>query len=322
MIDIAEKVIDKVAASRRIWPARSNRASEIGHECERYLYYARAKWQERELPDPTLQFIFTGGQLIEDMAERELKDAGFNIVETQRPFDWPEYDITGTIDCRIEVDGHLRPLEVKGLNHREWEKLNSVEDMLNSKAPWVRRYPAQLLTYMMMTEQEWGIFYLKSKATFVPKVIWVSIWEYLGYMEALLLRIELVNTCLKEGVLPDRVDYDEKLCGFCPFFRTCGPDAALGDGLTIEQDQHFAMALDRWHELKPLAKEWKELDDGIKQRVKGCDRTVCGSFFIRGKWVHVERKPSPATSYDYWKSKIERLGPADEQPDEAGPDGA
>ena len=48
---ISQHVRDGILASREEWPVHSNRASEIGNPCHRYLYYMRTAYKERPLPD-------------------------------------------------------------------------------------------------------------------------------------------------------------------------------------------------------------------------------------------------------------------------------
>ena len=302
--DIAEAVIRRKEKEIKVYPVHSNHASEAGHECERYLYYQRTAWDKKDPHDVTMQFIFDGGNDIERQAIRELQDAGFNVVEQQRAFYWPDLEVTGRIDARIQINGNLVPLEVKGLNHREWTNLNSIDDMLNSNAPWVRRYPAQLLLYQMMSGEEYGIFYIKSKSTYVPKVIWCRLYDYLDYTEQVLKKLERVNKAVKTGQIPDRIPFDEKICFDCPYFTLCQPDAKLAEGAEILVDPELQEALERREQLKEYKKEYEEVDKYVKQRLKGVKRAIIGNFVIEGKEVTGIRKPSPGGPYSYWKTWI------------------
>jgi len=49
-------IVDRILESKKpqLYPVHSNRASELGHECLRYLVYNRTRWQEKALPSPNL----------------------------------------------------------------------------------------------------------------------------------------------------------------------------------------------------------------------------------------------------------------------------
>jgi hypothetical protein len=305
MPDIAQTVIEHKKGKIEVWPVRSNYASEAGHPCERYLYYQRTAWEKKEPHDVTLQFIFDGGNTIEELAMKELKEAGFKIVEGQRYFQWKDLQVSGRVDFRIPVNRHLIPVEVKGLNHREWSNLNSVQDMLDSKAPWVQRYPAQLLLYQMMSEEEWGLFYIKSKSTYVPKCIWVHLYDWLGYLDTVVDKIERVNKAVETGEVPDRMEFDEKISPDCPYFTLCQPDLHLGEGAELLVDSELEEALERREELKEGHKEYEEVDKYVKAKVKGLTKGIIGNFLITGR--EVERKGYTVGPGSYWTTKIARI---------------
>lgn len=306
MPDIAAQVIKHKEKSIEIWPVKNNYASEAGHECERYLFYQRTSWDKKDPHSVTLQFIFDGGKDIERQALRELEDAGFHIVEQARYFQWKDLQLSGKIDARIELNGRLVPLEIKGLNHREWSSLNSLDDMLKSKAPWVRRYPGQILTYQLMASEPLGLFYLKSKSTYQPKVIWVKLDDHLDYAEEILQKLARVNRAVSENQVPDRMEFDEKICTDCAYFNLCQPDVSLGEGAELLVDSELEEALERREELKPLSKEFEEVDKYVKSRLKGCEKAILGRFLIRGK--EVDRKGYTVASGTYWRTDITAIG--------------
>lgn len=49
---IVPAVMDYLEKQSSRWPAHSNRASEIGHPCERYLVYRRVRGRIRYYPTP------------------------------------------------------------------------------------------------------------------------------------------------------------------------------------------------------------------------------------------------------------------------------
>ena len=155
---IEEKIREMIEAERRVFPCRSNRASSLGHPCTRFLVYCRVNWQDRKLPDTTLQYIFGFGSVIEDMALARLKKAGFKVTQQQRDFEDAAHEITGHIDGFIAVDGGRFPLEIKSMSAHIWPRINEVADMVNSPHPWVRGYPSQLNLYCYLSDKEKGVF--------------------------------------------------------------------------------------------------------------------------------------------------------------------
>jgi len=165
MIDLEAKVRERLEQKRRVTPCHSNRASSIGHECERYGTYCRTNWEDRTLPDTGLLYIFELGNDFEDIALRRLADAGFKITNQQRDYCHKETMITGHIDGLIVIDGKEYPLEIKSMSPFIWPRVRSAEDMLKSDRPYLRRYPAQLQLYMFLSECEKGVIYLVNKLT-------------------------------------------------------------------------------------------------------------------------------------------------------------
>src|SRR5438309_8002720 len=60
--EIPQHIDDYKASKIEQWPVRSNRASELGHPCERFLTYNRVAWRHARLPDVGLQYVFDEGR--------------------------------------------------------------------------------------------------------------------------------------------------------------------------------------------------------------------------------------------------------------------
>ncbi|KKL85844.1 hypothetical protein LCGC14_1950700, partial [marine sediment metagenome] len=194
--DIITPVYEQKKKRIKLYPQHVNRASQAGHPCERYLVFCRTKWEERLLHDVGLEFIFEGGNMIEKMAERELEDAGFTIIEQQKPFAWKEFELTGHLDFKILNNGETYPVEVKGLNMFDFDKLDCIEDFFRSKKVWIKGYPAQLALYMLMDNKQLGVFYIKRTPGFRPKAIWLHL-DY-TFAEDILKKLERINKHVKE----------------------------------------------------------------------------------------------------------------------------
>lgn len=300
--NIVTAVIKSKEKGIKVSPQKTNRASSAGHPCLKYLIYSRTKWNERQPHDVFLQMIFEGGNFIEDMALREIQDAGFRVIEQQRSFEWQQFELTGHLDAKIlhpETNEPI-PLEVKGLSPFEWEKLNSIEDFLQSKKHYIRGYVTQLSLYMLSpgNESELGFFYIKNKLNYQPKVIWLH--QDYTYAEDILKKLEKINKHIKDNTLPEGInDYD--ICNRCGFLHICLPEM-IGKEIEIIDEVELEEAIVRYEELKPIVKEYKQLEEKWKEAVNEKEKVMIGDYLIIGKWI--ERKGYTVVDSKYWQSKI------------------
>ena len=263
------KFIDKIDNLKREhikqYPCNSNRASEMGHECLRYLVFMRTKWQEKCLHDLELQYIFEEGNIHEDDVLNSIKKAGFKIIEQQKSFEWREYQITGHIDAKAVEDNCVIPIEIKSASPYTFEKIDGVESLKNAKYHYMRKYPAQMTLYLLMDNKEYGYFIFKNKQTGRLKEVRVDLDYQLG--EELLKKAEAINRHVKEGTLPSHMPYDEDICIECGFRQICLPDVKRS-ALEFINNKEIEEKLDRYFELKPFKKEYDELDKHIKKIFK------------------------------------------------------
>ena len=230
---IVEKILEAKGKKIKQWPVNANRASELGHECLRYLVLNRTRWQEKSPHDARLQMIFDMGRMVEDAVQQDLREAGFTIVEQQRPFSWPEYQITGSIDMKLVIDGDVFPCEVKSAAPHAFNSINSVQDMLSHKWAYMRKYPAQLTLYLLMDSKDRGLFLFKNKSTGEMKEIWVDL-DY-EFAESLVKKAEAINKHVADGTLPEPMEYSENICGDCAFQHICLPDR-IGKEVEVTDD--------------------------------------------------------------------------------------
>ena len=279
-------------------PQNNLRASSIGHTCERYHYHSIHDWKERPLHDAILQSIFDEGNLHETDTIRQLTEMGFGVVESQRAFQMDKPLVTGSIDGILLWEGRRFPFDVKSVKDTIFQELESAEDMMFSKKHWHRQYPAQLQMYLLLTNQEVGCFILKNKTTGEIKPIWMQI-DY-DYTEQLLKRAERVYSALKAEEPGPRVN-DFDICTECPFKALCLPDLRAGPGVIVIEDAEIASLLDRRAEIEDTAKEFKEIDETVKEQAKarGKGDLVCGSWMIRV--TEYNRKEKVALT---WEEKI------------------
>lgn len=302
--NVAEAVIGYAKDHIEVYPQHVNRASQAGHPCEKYLVLLRTSGGARTPHDVGLEFIFQRGRAVEDVAFKELRKAGFTIVESQRFFEWKELYLTGKIDGKIEVGGEHYPVEVKSLSQWDVPKLNCMEDFLKSPKLWLQKYPAQLTLYMLMDNKEWGLFYIKDGTNWRPKSIWVQL-DY-AYAEGLCKKLERVNAHVAAGTTPEGVN-DVAICPQCDLYHVCLPPITA-DAIALEDDEALLEQLDRLMELKTAHAEYESINRGLKGRLEGVEKALVGNYLITGKWVEVAEQVRPASKH--WRKTIELLSEA------------
>lgn len=301
---VVESVIEAKEKKRKTYPCHTNRASEIGHECEKYLVLNRTRWQEKLMYPVELQFIFDHGNYIEKECIDEIEAGGNEVMEQQRPFEieGKGAKITGHIDSRVRLksNGNIYACEIKGLSPYDWQKLDTIDDFFNSTKPWIKKYPAQLNTYMAGTGGKEGFFYIKNKmAPNMPKEIWMSFDS--TYMGELFEKAKRVDDHVKNKTLPEPISFC-KTCERCSFSHVCLPDKSYGEGIEIINDADFEDILNRRAELKNNYSEYQKIDKFVKEKIKNRPYLMCGQWIIEGKAV--KRKGFIVKDSEYWKSQI------------------
>jgi hypothetical protein len=282
--DIPE-LLDAESAKRiRIFPHPNNRASEGGHPCVRFLVLSRTSNNLRSLHDIGLQRIFDEGNLHEDALMREMSGAGLRIIEQQRGYEWPELQLAGRIDGKLAVDGSFVPLEIKSCSANIFPEIKDIEPMamLKSKHSWIRKYPAQILLYMLMEGAEYGCMVFKNKGTGekAQKLFRLE-GDALEYAESVMKKLEAVNAHIVLKTVPDPVLIDD--CRGCAFAKTaCFPGEDYGPGIDILKDPELETKLERREKLQPSAKEFESLDKEVKDGLRGRNAVV-GPFIIESK---------------------------------------
>jgi radical SAM protein with 4Fe4S-binding SPASM domain len=306
-VDILERIRDGKRKKIKVYPQHVVRASEIGHDCERYLVYSITNWQDKSPYDVGLQFVFDGGNLVEDLAINDFIEAGFKVYrpEPDKAIAEARPAITGHIDVRVDFgDGKPVTGEIKGLNKYDFDSLNCLQDFFTSKKVHIRKYPAQLMTYLYMKGEERGFFYLKSIPGFQPKIIWIDL-DY-SYMESILQKTERIEEHIKNKTLPDQInDYD--ICQRCGFLHICLPPCKV-KALEFEED-FVAERLDKLASLgesiEPLQEEYDEIYKEIKALAIQKERFMAGNWLVVNKKIEKKAFTAPASSYS--KVSIKKL---------------
>lgn len=307
---LVEKIMSYKKKQLQMWPVRSNRASSLGHPCERYLVLERTRWQDKTPPDAGLQLIFDLGNMIEKQVLRDLDDCDITVIEQQRSFEWKEFQITGHIDGKVVWGDKIIPLEIKSMSPFMFDKVNSVWDMQNSKYSYMRKYPAQMQLYLFMDEKELGLFLLKNKSTGQYKEILVDIDYDAG--ELLLQKATRINKHVEKDTLPDCIPWDDYTCQKCDLIHVCCPVKDV-DSADVYDDEELAGWLTEVERLHAYHLQYNAADKMAKKYLEG-KKFVCGDFFCSGEWVdHAvynipeKIKQKYKKNNPYWKRKVTRL---------------
>lgn len=311
---------DSKAAKRRKWPQNNFWASNLGNPCDRFHYYGRENWEDKEMHAPKLQSIFDEGNLHEDHVIASMKDMGLEVVEQQVPGRISKPHIKqGTI--AMKIDGKIKwrdddgktikiPFDVKTMSPHIFSKMNTAEDFMHSHKQYHKNYVAQLQLYMLSHNSEIGLLVLKDKLTGELKGVWMQI-DY-AFCETLLKRAERVEGMIQSKTLPSRHE-NLDVCLDCPFARTvCLPDLKLGEGIQAIDDKELEIMLEERDKLEPSKVRYAELDKRVKELATsgGPGEKICGDFVIRVK--EYERKTKVPLTWDekittFLKTQIGRI---------------
>jgi len=178
-----------------------------------------------------------------------------------------------------------------------------VGDFFTSKYVTHRKWPAQGMLYLLMEAQhEEMLYFLVNRDTGQVKELPLTL-DY-AYGETLLQRAIEVNRHVKAGTLPERIEYEEGVCGICPFLVPCRPEVTR-EPLAFVDFPELELKLARRAELAPLAKEYEHLDGEIKDAVKGQEKIVVGDWLLRS--AQISRKAHEVKASTYWKTTIEHI---------------
>jgi len=260
---VVNRLFDSLLKTRRAYAPRCNYASSAGHPCARNLVYQRLNWQEKLLPEPKSIMRMEAGNAIEDLTIRQLQAAGYEIVEQQRPMEWPELQLSGRIEGRMRIAGALILFEIKLVKDWDFDSINSIEDLQSSPKWWIRKYYDQFQLYLFLLNAEWGFLFLRADRGDIKQIIVRIDYEY---AEKLAKKLELVNKHVAEKTYPDRIT-DQSICKMCDFRHVCLPDQE-DEAVSIVDDQEVFDLCEARTKLEPLAKQFEEVDSRVKELLK------------------------------------------------------
>lgn|GEM_PF-718883 len=308
----------------------SNRASDMGHPCTRYLVYNRTRWQERLPHSLELQYRYETGKKVEHNILDDLRGARLDVIEQQRPYYWQEYEIGGHIDGKIIYRGVSVPFEIKSMVSWSWESVDGLMNLLQSPAWFIRKIPYQVWIYLALARREANKIPVEGVAPDLALILLVNkdnerikqvpvpwspgpggLDQWFG--ENILKRALEINQHVRQGTLPDRITWMEA-CEECGYSHICG-NARVGEG-TVIFDAELESLLDRRGELLKADKEYKEVDEQVKGELKrrGRQELIVGKWHVKG--TETERAAYMVNARRFWTFRIEEMGKKEGRSDE------
>lgn len=322
--------------------ATANWVTTLAHDCEAYAVFMRTvPPEDRRGMKDSLGMIFSEGDDQARAIKRDLIDMGFEVSSEEGQVAWPKYQITGRRDLKLLKPGTRKrvPVEVKSCSPFTYDSIDSVADIREHKWSFIQKWDKQVALYMVLDSQPEYWLLLKNKSSGQIKIIQYTLGdEEYRIAEVMLKKAEKTNHLVQIGQMPTPAMKlnDPDVCGECEFFPVCVPDLDFGLGarvLTDEAAGEMSMKLDRHAVLKPMAKEFEDLDDELKTEVK----TLCSdgtADVVVGDWMaHVKRipikasTPKPRAAYTqervtFIKSNSVQVSPAADRPLPSGTAGA
>jgi hypothetical protein len=317
--------VDALFVAKSYGRAR-NWAGDLGFECDSYQVLSRLKPELKPLPDQTLLKIFRASGTWETPNLDLIKRAeGISIQEQGRPFEWPEKQISGKVDAKIGfrtkimTDEELKkilsswterkrvPLEHKALSPNTFRTVKKLKaeggSLLKAKYGWMQKYPGQLVAYELMDGSEFGIWFFFEKVM-GDYFFWIEPLDY-AYGETLIARAERTNEAVAANTIPAPVLTD--LCDGCDFERTfCFTGKDFGAGYDIRVDAvEMNETIRRFLELKPIVKEYGELEDAIKA-LKG-KNSLFADYLLKWTPYKMPKMVPSLDKIDCFRMKIEPL---------------
>lgn len=263
--DLKNKLYRNSKSKIKQWPCHTNRASAIGHDCERYLWYMRTAWDQAQAHDVELQRIFDEGNQHERAVLQELAEAGVDVIEQQTALFDKQYNLSGHVDGVINVEGKAVPLEIKSMSAHIFDSIfkrgadvyewPEVSQGFTTK-PWLRKYFAQLQVYMLCKNNDQAILLCKNKGN--GAIAQINVFLDYDYAESLLLKCERINKAVNAEEVPARIHFDNDVCRRCEYNHLCCPDEIAKDPYQCIADEQVA--------------DWCKTDCDLSEAAKQRDR--------------------------------------------------
>lgn len=265
------------------------------HDCDRHNYYGMAEGDQRSKWDAFVQAKLDAGKARELSIKRELLDLGYEplmageVLEIKSP--------SGTVLARGRTDLSLAlpsnfrstvAVEVKCMQTHMWGNINHWRDLLRNS--WTRKYVRQLMLYMHAKKMTEGLFLIDDFQGHWKILVVEMDQEFIADAVA---KIERAAAARVSGVVPERIPYDNSLCGMCNFQHVCIPDIKADPRIKIVDNVVLAKLL----EVREANYEsWQKVEKANAAVKKFFEDVKDGAFTI-GNFI-VARKAGQRKSYD------------------------
>lgn len=227
-MDLAEKVIADIDAAYAAEPERKARgyigASSVGEKCDAALAFSLRGFPDTT-PDPKLKRIFRDGHRIERDVVRDLKKAGFLVIEVddltgrQHRHEMAGGHVVCHTDGLIDIgDGELMILEIKSMNNKLWNEYKNKGVRLSHPKYWDQM---QMMMGMSGCQKCLFIAYNKDNSLYHVQIVDYDDFEW-SYIKS---RIQTVWSGEAAKISDDPSSW---LCRFC-FKRPSCWDGVLPD---------------------------------------------------------------------------------------------
>lgn len=258
-MDHIRDLIHETAKKKKEHPRSYLGCSELGHPCERYLWYSFRHFPRNEPFPGRVRMIFEMGNVVEDIVIGRMRDAGFEIWGQQNGYEMVDGWCQGHCDgiCSHEMLGN-RPhlLEIKSASNSKWLKFCDSGIKLEPK------YAAQVQLYMGFEKLERCVFlvYNKDNSDIYTEIVHFQPRTFSALQEKA-KRIIVANS------IPDKSNRKED-CKWCDYSIICG------DGEPMATEGNCGSCVyHRWHGLRkachhPEHNYWLDrYDDGCPSYV-------------------------------------------------------
>lgn len=302
--DIAQIVKENIIREKKTtYACNSIWASEIGHDCERYLVYQQCNGEDAQQTEDDLLLVFNEGDNQERQLIIDLQKANIKVKDLQLRFTVKAINLSGKLDLIAELkdsegDTFFAPVEVKSMHPSVYSSIETVADL--NKYPWTRKYYAQLM-YQLENDQwsyPFGYFLCKNKSTGEIKVIkdfdgspvvkfnqeyYNKLFEKGRRVSKTVLANKIIQSQLlgtedeseKEALksqlkYPERIKYDLKVCGGCKYNHICIANIIDSNTKTLSESavvtvKEYLRAKQQREIYSQAEKEYKKADAEMKK---------------------------------------------------------
>lgn len=241
-----EKIVESAAREYKPSVKKYHRMSEVG-KCDRALVY---DWrgEPKEPISGRGMMIFNDGDIHHRDIRDRIRNSGFELVEEERELFDRNWNLSGHIDGIVCFNGDHFLLEIKSINHFQFERLNSRP---------LEEHIQQINLYMFYRDIDKGVIIYKNKNTAALKEFVVKKDDEI--VQELLAKFERIDSCVKTGNLPKRPYHrDDWHCQYCQFQKICWSDVE-------EEIAHDKIAITDDPSILKTAKEYERLSNEKKE---------------------------------------------------------